>query len=63
MADKGPNKELNRKRTQIEISSLRLNLERFELRFMEIEDEKIKLQENIDSTNKRLDELKVILGE
>ena len=63
MADLEPNKRLNRKRMEIEVGSLQLNLQRFELRFMEIEEEKVKLQENIDSTNKRIDEIRHILGE
>jgi len=62
MADLEHNKKLNIKRSEIEISSLELNLQRFELRFMEIEAEKVTLQENIDSTNKRIAEIKAALG-
>lgn len=63
MVDNDPNKKLNTKRMQIELGSLQLNLQRFELRFMEIDEEKIKLQENIDSTNKRIVEIQKILSE
>ena len=63
MADLEPNKKLNRKRSEIEVSSLQLNLQRFELRFMEIEVEKVQLKENIDSTNKRIAELQKVLLE
>jgi len=62
MGDNDPNKKLNDKRLQIELGTMQLNLQRFELRFMEIDVEKIKLQENIDSTNKRIVEIKTILG-
>jgi predicted nucleic acid-binding Zn-ribbon protein len=62
MADLDPNKKLNKKRMEIEIGGLQLNLQRFELRFMEIEEEKVKLQENIDSTNKRIEEIRNIIG-
>jgi hypothetical protein len=63
MTDIDPNKKLNDKRLQIEIGTLQLNLQRFELRFMEIEVEKIKLQENIDSSTTRIVEIKKLLGE
>lgn len=63
MADLDPNQRLNKKRMEIEVGSLKLNLQRFELRFMEIEEEKIKVQENIDSTNKRIEEIQKVLGE
>ena len=63
MADLDPNKRLNRKRVQIEIGTLQLNLQRFDLRLMEIEEEKIKVQENIDASNKRIGELQTSLSE
>ena len=62
MADITSNKKLNDKRLQIEMGTMQLNLQRFELRFMEIEEEKIKLQENIDASNKRILEIKSLLG-
>lgn len=63
MADLEPNKKLNKKRAEIEIGSLQLNLQRFELRFMEIDAEKISLQENIASTHKRIEEIQKSLTE
>jgi hypothetical protein len=62
MTDIDPNKKLNDKRLQIEMGTMQLNLQRFELRFMEIDEEKIKLQENINSTNKRITEIQTVLG-
>jgi hypothetical protein len=61
MSDNEPNKKLNDKRLQIEVSALQLNLQRFELRFMEIDEEKVKLQENIVASNKRIAEIQNIL--
>jgi len=63
MSDNDPNKRLNRKRVQIEIGTLQLNLQRFDLRLMEIEEEKIKLQENIDASNARILELQTSLSQ
>ena len=63
MADIGPNSRLNRKRVQIEVGTLQLNLQRFDLRLMEIEEEKIKVQENIDASNKRIGELQISLDQ
>jgi hypothetical protein len=63
MVDIDPNKKLNDKRLQIEVGTLQLNLQRFELRFMEIDAEKIKLQENIDASNKRIAEIQKVLTE
>jgi len=62
MSDNEPNKKLNDKRLSIEADTMRLNIQRFELRMMEIEAEKEKLQENIDSSTKRIVEIKGLLG-
>lgn len=61
MSDIDPNKKLNDKRLQIEMGTLQLNLQRFELRFMEIDVEKIKLQENMDASSKRIAEIQKLL--
>jgi hypothetical protein len=61
MSDNDPNKKLNDKRLQIEAGSMQLNIQRFELRLMEIETEKLKLQENIDSSTKRIAEIEGLL--
>jgi predicted nucleic acid-binding Zn-ribbon protein len=62
MADIVPNKKLNDKRLQIEMGTMQLNLQRFELRLMEIDEEKIKLNENIDASTKRIVEIQKLLG-
>jgi hypothetical protein len=61
MTDIDPNKKLNEKRLQIEAGTLQLNLQRFELRLMEIDVEKVKIQENIDASNKRITEIQSLL--
>lgn len=61
MTDNDPNKKLNDKRLQIEMGTLQLNLQRFELRLMEIDVEKDKLQENIETSNKRIIEIQSLL--
>ena len=58
MSDIVPNLELRKKQIQIRISELKLNLERMDLRKMEMEDERTRIDENIKATNKNLDELK-----
>ena len=61
MTDNDPNKKLNDKRLQIEMGTLHINLQRFELRLMEIDVEKEKLQENSEATNKRIAEIQSLL--
>jgi phage-related tail protein len=51
MADLGPNQELNRKRLQVHVTEMNLQLERFDLRKMEIQEELRKIEENIKATN------------
>lgn len=51
MADLGPNQDLNRKRLQVHITEMKLQLERFDLRKMEIQEELRKIEENIKATN------------
>lgn len=62
MSDNDPNKKLNDKRLEIEMGTLQVNLQRFELRLMEMEAEKEKLQENATSSIKRIAEIKILLG-
>ena len=57
MADITPNAALNRKRLAVEVGSLRLNLERFELREMELAEEQLRLKENKEATLKRIAEI------
>lgn len=63
MSDNDPNKKLNSKRLEVEMFGLQLNLKRMELRVMEIEDEKTKISENVDASNKRIAEIQKILTE
>jgi hypothetical protein len=63
MSDNDPNKKLNSKRMEVEMFGLQLNLKRFELRIMEIEDEKIKISENVEASNKRITEIQQLLTE
>jgi hypothetical protein len=63
MSDNDPNKKINNKRLQIEADTMRLNIQRFELRFLEIETEKEKLQENIVASTKRIEEIQKVLIE
>ncbi|MGH7975015.1 MAG: hypothetical protein ACREBR_05790 [bacterium] len=51
MADIMPNLELNKKRLQVHVTEMKLQLERFDLRKLEIQDELRKIEENIKATN------------
>jgi phage-related tail protein len=51
MADIDPNKDLNRKRLQVHVTEMNLQLERFDLRKMEMQEELRKIEENIKATN------------
>lgn len=51
MADLGPNLDLNRKRLSVHVTEMKLQLERFDLRKLEIQDELRKIEENIKATN------------
>ena len=51
MADIVHNQELNRKRLQVHITEMKLQLERFDLRKMEVAEELRKIDENITATN------------
>jgi hypothetical protein len=57
MSDNNPSKNLNKKRLSVELNSMALNIQRVELRHMELEEEKIKLDENIAASNKRILEI------
>ena len=51
MADIGPNLNLNIKRLQVHVTEMKLQLERFDLRKMEVAEELRKIDENIAATN------------
>lgn len=57
MSDITPNAALNKKRLQVEASTMRLNLERFDLRELELAEEQSKLHDNKEATLKRIVEL------
>jgi hypothetical protein len=63
MSDHDPNKRLNTKRMQVEVFGLQLNIQRLELRMMEIEDEKVKIAENVEAATKRIAELQNTLNQ
>lgn len=51
MADIMPNLELNKKRLSVHVTEMKLQLERLDLRKLEIADELCKIEENIKSIN------------
>lgn len=57
MVDIAPNIGLRKKQLQIRIAELKLNLERMDLRKMELEEEKRKILENEMATFKAIEEL------
>lgn len=63
MSDNDPNKKLNNKRLEVEMFGIQLNLKRLELRVMEIDEEKVKIAENVDASNKRIGEIQKLLME
>jgi hypothetical protein len=63
MSDNDPNKKLNLKRLQVEMFGIQLNIQRLELRLMEIDEEKNKIAENVEASNKRIGEIQKLLGE
>ena len=62
MSDIMPNPDLRRKRLQVRINELKLNIERMELRKLELADELSKIDENIVLTNKAIAESQKELG-
>jgi hypothetical protein len=51
MADIGHSQELNKKRLQVHVTEMKLQLERFDLRKLEVAEELRKIDENIAATN------------
>lgn len=51
MSDLDPNKDLNKKRLQVHVTEMKLQLERLDLRKMEMAEELRKIEENIKATN------------
>lgn len=63
MADIIPNKEIHTKRLKVELKTAYLNVERIELKLMELEDEKLAVSNNMLATQKRISELEAQLKE
>lgn len=57
MSDIAPNLDLRKKQISIRLSELRLNLDRMDLRKMEIEEERKKILDNEKATQKAIEEL------
>jgi hypothetical protein len=51
MADIGHSQELNKKRLQVHVTEMKLQLERFDLRKLEVAEELRKIDDNIAATN------------
>jgi len=62
MADIKANPALRKMQYQVRISELQLNLQRMDLRKLELEDEKVKIEVNIEATNKSIQDLQKELG-
>jgi hypothetical protein len=63
MSDITPNLDLRKKRIQVKISELALNVERMDLRKMELAEEGAKIDENLLATTKAIEALNKELGE
>jgi hypothetical protein len=57
-----PNLDLRKKRLVVKVNELKLNLDRMELRKMELADELTKIEENTVATLKAIDELQKEIG-
>jgi hypothetical protein len=57
MADISPNQDLARKRLKVELSNMLLNTERMELRLMELDVERVVVEDNMVATKKRVTEI------
>lgn len=57
MADINVNQDLARKRLKVELSNMLLNVERMELRQMELDSERVIVDENMTATKKRVNEI------
>lgn len=63
MSDIKPNLPLRRMQVQVKISELQLNLQRMDLRKMELDDERVKIDLNVEATNKSIQDLQKQLGD
>lgn len=63
MDNNGPNKLLRKKQLNVRLLELQLNLERMDLRKAELEEEKRKIDANLEATNLAIEEIKKEIGE
>jgi len=61
MSDKQPNLELRKRQIRLRIMELELNMERMSVRKDELDDEKRKIDENLEATTKAIIDLKTEL--
>lgn len=57
MADISSNQDLARKRLKVELSNMLLNVERMELRIMELDAERVVVDDNMIATKKRITDI------
>lgn len=57
MADIMPNIDINKKRLKVKLIELQTNIERMELRLMELDEEKSKVLDNMEITKKAIKDL------
>jgi len=63
MSDIKPNLALRKMQMQVRVSEMQLSLQKMSLRKMELDDEKVKIDANIEATEKALLDLQSQLGE
>jgi len=63
MADIKQNTMLRKMQLQVRVSELNLNLQRMDLRKAELDDEKAKIEVNVEATKKALQDLQIEIGE
>lgn len=63
MADIKSNTTLRKMQLQVRVSELNLNLQRMDLRKAELDDEKAKIETNVEATRKALQDLQIEIGE
>lgn len=63
MSDIMPNLVLRKAQIEVRISELRLNLQRMDVRKLELDDERTRIDANQEATHKALADLQAQLGE
>lgn len=57
MSDVGPNQKLVRAEKELELAQLKINIQSQELRILQMDDEKERIQNNIEATRKAITKL------